>query len=211
MAPRSIRPTRNVVRCGTARVSARPPGALDRFWFVYSHAKRQGFGRADCRSICDSGEEVLPMRARRSRPLAIALLAVAALTTMIAAPAAAVRYGTDDGTAHPYVGLMVAKAANGNPLWRCSGTLLSSRIFLTAGHCVGAPTAHVEIWFSAGPEPLGAGYPAAGANRCAGITKTPLRPQRISSTGCGASCANRSGPASSIRSSCRSSPSRSRR
>lgn len=113
------------------------------------------------------------MRARRSRPLAAALLAVAALTATIAAPAGAIRYGNDDGDAHPYVGLMVAQAADGSPLWRCTGTLLSATVFLTAGHCVGAPTAHVEIWFSAGPEPLGAGYPAAGANRCAGITGYP--------------------------------------
>ena len=35
------------------------------------------------------------------------------------------------------------------------------------------PAAHIEIWFSAGPEPLGAGYPAAGANRCNGITGYP--------------------------------------
>jgi len=102
-----------------------------------------------------------------------ALLAVVALTSALAMPAAAIRYGTDDGNGHPYVGLMVAQAANGNPLWRCTGTLLSSTVFLTAGHCVAAPTAHIEIWFSAGPEPLGAGYPAAGANRCAGVTGYP--------------------------------------
>jgi hypothetical protein len=113
------------------------------------------------------------MRARRSRPMVAALLAVVALTSALAMPAAAIRYGTDDGNGHPYVGLMVAQAANGNPLWRCTGTLLSSTVFLTAGHCVAAPTAHIEIWFSAGPEPLGAGYPAAGANRCAGVTGYP--------------------------------------
>ena len=113
------------------------------------------------------------MHLRGSRPLAAALLAAVAITATMAAPAAAVRYGSDDGNAHPYVGLMVAQSSDGNPLWRCSGTLLSSRIFLTAGHCVQAPAAHIEIWFSAGPEPLGAGYPAAGANRCAGVTGYP--------------------------------------
>jgi hypothetical protein len=113
------------------------------------------------------------MRAPGSRSLAAAVLAVVALTTALASPAAAVRFGTDDGNGHPYVGLMVAQDATGNPLWRCSGTLLSSTIFLTAGHCVEAPAAHIEIWFSAGPIPLGAGYPAAGANRCAGITGYP--------------------------------------
>jgi hypothetical protein len=113
------------------------------------------------------------MRARRLRRLATALLAVVALSTALALPASAIRYGTDDGNGHPYVGLMVAQGANGSPLWRCSGTLLSSTVFLTAGHCVGAPTAHVEIWFSAGPEPLGTGYPAAGANPCSGVTGYP--------------------------------------
>ena len=113
------------------------------------------------------------MHARGTRRVVAALFAATALATALAMPAAAIRYGTDDGNAHPYVGLMVAQGADGNPLWRCTGTLLSATVFLTAGHCVGAPTAHVEIWFSAGPEPLGAGYPAAGANRCAGITGYP--------------------------------------
>jgi len=54
-----------------------------------------------------------------------------------------------DGDDHPYVGLMVAHDADGNPLWRCSGTLLNDTIFLTAGHCTQAPAAHVEIWFAA--------------------------------------------------------------
>jgi hypothetical protein len=44
---------------------------------------------------------------------------------------------------------MVAQLADGTPLWRCSGTLLSPTVFLTAGHCTEAPAAHVEIWFDA--------------------------------------------------------------
>lgn len=60
--------------------------------------------------------------------------------------------GQLDGPKHPYVGLMVAQDADGKPLWRCSGTLLSSRVFLTAGHCVETPAAHVEIWFDADVE-----------------------------------------------------------
>jgi hypothetical protein len=62
---------------------------------------------------------------------------------------AAITDGELDGEGHPYVGLMVAQDENGNPLWRCSGTLLSSTLFLTAGHCTEAPAAHVEIWFDA--------------------------------------------------------------
>ncbi len=113
------------------------------------------------------------MGIRRVRAIAVAMLAVLALTVAAVAPAAAIRYGANDGNAHPYVGLMVAQDATGNPLWRCSGTLLSDTVFLTAGHCVDTPAAHIEIWFSAGPEPLGAGYPAAGPNRCAGVTGYP--------------------------------------
>lgn len=113
------------------------------------------------------------MRVRRIRAIVVAMLAVLALTASTVVPAAAIRNGSSDGNDHPYVGLMVALAADGNPLWRCTGTLLSERVFLTAGHCVDTPAAHIEIWFSAGPEPLGAGYPAAGTNRCAGITGYP--------------------------------------
>jgi hypothetical protein len=58
--------------------------------------------------------------------------------------------GEFDGEGHPYVGLMVAQV-EGAPAWRCSGTLISSTVFLTAGHCTfGAD--HVEIWFDADVE-----------------------------------------------------------
>lgn len=72
--------------------------------------------------------------------------------------------GALDGNGHPYVGLMVAQDKTGNALWRCSGTLLNSRIFLTAGHCTEPPAAHVEIWFAADVESgiPGNGYPFKG-------------------------------------------------
>ena len=76
-----------------------------------------------------------------------------------AATVLAVKYGELDGNRHPYVGLLVAQDAEGNPLWRCSGTLLSPTLFLTAGHCTEAPAAHVEIWFDADVD---AGIPANG-------------------------------------------------
>ncbi len=111
-------------------------------------------------------------RLRRVRMLAIAMLGVMALTAASISPAAAIRHGSDDGNDHPFVGLMVAQDANGTPLWRCTGTLLTDTLFLTAGHCVDTPAAHIEIWFSAGPEPLGAGYPS-GTTRCEGVTGYP--------------------------------------
>ena len=114
------------------------------------------------------------MRLGGRRTALATALAIVALATAAVAPAAAIRYGDNDNNDHPFVGLMVAQDAAGNPLWRCTGTLLSSTVFLTAGHCVDpAGAVHVEVWFSAGPEPLGAGYPAAGPNKCAGVTGYP--------------------------------------
>jgi len=106
----------------------------------------------------------------------VILLAVVVLLAITVVPALAITNGQPDGDNHPYVGLMVAQAANGNPLWRCSGTLISETLFLTAGHCTEAPADHVVIWFDSGSPteiPIGTGYPAAGPNRCAGITGYP--------------------------------------
>lgn len=98
---------------------------------------------------------------------------IAALTTSTAlamSPAQAVKNGTLDGGAHPFVGLMVAQDSAGNPLWRCSGTLLSPRVFLTAGHCTEAPAAHAEIWFDADVE---SGIPANGYPNNGQVGGTP--------------------------------------
>ena len=88
----------------------------------------------------------------------IALVAVLA-AAVVALPASAITDGSPDGDAHPYVGLMVAQDGDGNPLWRCSGTLISPTLFLTAGHCTEAPAKHAEIWFDADVE---SGIPANG-------------------------------------------------
>ena len=40
-----------------------------------------------------------------------------------------------DGNAHPYVGALLAKRADGSLRIICTGTLVSARVFLTAGHC----------------------------------------------------------------------------
>jgi secreted trypsin-like serine protease len=99
----------------------------------------------------------------RKKTLMATIVAIVILLIAVS-PVAAVTDGELDGNGHPYVGLMVAQDANGNPLWRCSGTLLSSTLFLTAGHCTEAPAAHAEIWFAADVESgiPGNGYPFDG-------------------------------------------------
>jgi secreted trypsin-like serine protease len=89
----------------------------------------------------------------------VTALSVIAILVIAVSPVGAITDGELDGNGHPYVGLMVAQDADGTPLWRCSGTLLSSKIFLTAGHCTEAPAAHIEIWFDADVE---SGIPANG-------------------------------------------------
>jgi hypothetical protein len=95
------------------------------------------------------------------------IVVAAALTLALAAavpPILAITDGELDGDRHPYVGLMVAQNADGQPMWRCSGTLLSPTLFLTAGHCTETPAAHVEIWFDSDVESgiPGNGYPFTG-------------------------------------------------
>jgi len=94
------------------------------------------------------------------------------LALALVGPISAITNGVPDGDDHPYVALMVAQDATGKPMWRCSGSLISEDLFLTAGHCTDGAI-HVEIWFDKGPVPTAAGYPVAGADPCAGINGYP--------------------------------------
>jgi hypothetical protein len=94
------------------------------------------------------------------RRLVPALAASLAALTLLAAPAGAVQGGAPDGNGHPNVGLSVF-LWHDIPLWRCSGTMVAAKVFLTAGHCTGvdpelgvAPDS-AQIWFTPGPIPRG--------------------------------------------------------
>jgi hypothetical protein len=103
-------------------------------------------------------------------PLIIAIVFI--LSLVLAGTALAITDGEPDGEGHPHVGLMVAFTDSGDPLWRCSGTMLSETVFLTAGHCVEAPAAKAEIWFEPGPVNWGTWDPDTKPT-CAGETGYP--------------------------------------
>jgi len=76
----------------------------------------------------------------------VSTLAMLVLILVVGAlPAAAITNGEPDGEGHPNVGLMIADV-DGEPAWRCSGTLIAPRVFLTAGHCVSGATG-ARVWF----------------------------------------------------------------
>jgi Trypsin len=77
----------------------------------------------------------------------LVLLATFAAVVLAASPAQAVLYGQPDNNEHPYVGVIRFFDAEGNYLWRCTGTLISPTVVLTAGHCTFG-TASAEAWFT---------------------------------------------------------------
>lgn len=68
------------------------------------------------------------------KPLALAAALVGALAIGLV-PAGAITNNYVDDFEHPFVGLVVFYDEEGEFSHRCSGSLLSSTVFLTAGHC----------------------------------------------------------------------------
>lgn len=107
------------------------------------------------------------------RRILTAIAAAVAAVALMSAPAGAVQGATPDGNGHPNVGLSVF-LYHGIPLWRCTGTMVAAKVYLTAGHCTGidpdlgiAPD-RAEVWFGAGPIPRGTyafdGSPCKGSD-----------------------------------------------
>jgi hypothetical protein len=74
---------------------------------------------------------------------------------------------------HEYVGLVVFYDADGNPTHRCSGSLLTDTVFLTAGHCVtlddeGTLATSARVYFEQDVDAV-EGYPTSG-----GVLSTEL-------------------------------------
>jgi hypothetical protein len=112
------------------------------------------------------------------RRMLLTLAAVLVLISGAAAPAAAITGDYVEDNEHPFVGLVVFYDADGEFSHRCSGSLLTPTVFLTAGHCTdGATTARVYFQQDAGanfdPEtevdPV-TGYPEYCAAGTLGVT-----------------------------------------
>ena len=92
------------------------------------------------------------------RKFAVTSFMVLIMLAIVVAPVFAITGHYVDDFDHPYVGLVAFYDANGEFVWRCSGSLISPTKFLTAGHCTdaandGAVTA--RVWFQ---QDAGANY-----------------------------------------------------
>ena len=98
------------------------------------------------------------------------LTAAVAIALTFVAPASAITGGERDGAGHPNVGLILFYDAEGR--WRCSATLVSPTIVLTAAHCTIGTLGKTGVTFKSeiaeqGPSPFplaadpSAGYTAA--------------------------------------------------
>jgi hypothetical protein len=106
------------------------------------------------------------------RRLLILLATVLGLLTVGAPSAQAITGNFEADFEHEYVGLVVFYDANGEFLWRCSGSLLTDRVFLTAGHCtdIGEGAVSARVYFE---QDAGANYdPATGVDPVSGYPET---------------------------------------
>jgi hypothetical protein len=87
-----------------------------------------------------------------------------------ASPAGAITGNFSDDNIHSYVGLIAFYDQNDVFTHRCSGSLITPSVFLTAGHCTDATTGatHARLWFQQdagvgfdGTNPAPSGYPVS--------------------------------------------------
>ena len=95
------------------------------------------------------------------------LFSVLVILTVAVSPVGAVTDGELDGEGHPYVVLLLMEIG-GQPAFRCSGTLLSATVLLTAGHCTndfpGEPYSGMRVFTESDVQNGNNNYPFAGPN-----------------------------------------------
>lgn len=100
-----------------------------------------------------------------------ALASIFAAVLAIVVPVSAVTHGEIDGSRHPAV-LLLVMDVNGAPAFRCSGTLISPTVFLTAGHCAGQPGefSAMRVFTESDVQNGNNNYPFAGPNSIEALT-----------------------------------------
>lgn len=105
------------------------------------------------------------MRGRFRKPLLLA--GALALMAVTITPVSAVTNGELDGDDHPGVVLLLMEVG-GQPAFRCSATLLSPTVVLTAGHCTnnfpGSPYNGMRVFTESDVDNGNNNYPFAGPN-----------------------------------------------
>jgi len=102
-----------------------------------------------------------------SKKLLIALLATIAVLVIAVSSVGAITDGELDGEDHPHVVLLLMEVG-GEPMYRCSGTLLSPTVLLTAGHCASnypdEPYSGMRVFTESDVDNGDNSYPYAGEN-----------------------------------------------
>lgn len=95
----------------------------------------------------------------------VAFAAACAIFLATFVPISAVTNGEIDGNRHPAV-LLLVMDVDGSPAFRCSGTLISPTVFLTAGHCAGenGEFTGMRVFTESNVQTGNNNYPFAGPN-----------------------------------------------